>query len=99
MLPLDELASLIRQIPPGKAISYGDLGRSLTNPTSGYFVGRWIAMLDEPTPWWRVVAKGGWITTHKRSPELGQEQILRLQDEGINVEGGRVPPSALIDLL
>jgi len=56
-------------------------------------------MLDEPTPWWRVVAKGGWITTHKRSPELGQEQILRLQDEGINVEGGRVPPSALIDLL
>ena len=96
MPPIEELSRLVQLIPIGKAISYGELGQCLTNPASGYFVGRWMSMISTPVPWWRVVAKNGFITTQKRSPELGAEQVQRLIDEGIKVEGGRVPSSALI---
>lgn len=84
---LEELYALIRKIPRGCCATYGDLGRALTNPASGYFVGKWIASLPEDIPWWRVVAKGGRIAIAKRDPNLAAEQRKRLEQEGVPFNG------------
>jgi methylated-DNA-protein-cysteine methyltransferase-like protein len=93
MLPLDDLWSVIRRIPPGKVASYGEVGRALRSPASGYFVGRWMAQCPPDIPWWRVVAKSGHLSIAKRSPELAAQQERRLRDEGITIVDGRVPSS------
>ena len=96
MPPLEELWTLVRCIPEGCASTYGELGRALKYPASGYFVGRWMAQCPEDTPWWRVVAKSGYLTIGKRSPELAVIQLQRLHEEGIELEGERIASSALL---
>jgi methylated-DNA-protein-cysteine methyltransferase-like protein len=96
MIPNDELWSLIGRIPRGKVTSYGEVGKALHNPASGYFVGRWMTNCPPDVPWWRVVGKNGAILLGKRSPELAAEQESRLKKEGINVEGGLVDKTAFI---
>ena len=96
MPPFDELWSVVKRIPHGRVSSYGEIGKVLKNPTSGYFVGRWMANCPSDVPWWRVVAKDGRLPISKRSPELGLDQESRLQAEGIKIEGGLVDKSALL---
>lgn len=88
---LDELWRLVKAIPRGKVISYGELGRCLKHPASGFMVGRWMAATPEGVPWWRVVAKDGRMPISKRSPELVSEQEKRLRAEKVRfLEEGRV---------
>lgn len=82
---LDELWDLVRAIPAGKCASYGDLGRMLHNPASGFMVGRWMAQAPPDLPWWRVVAKDGRLPIHKRDPRLAEEQRLKLEREGVEI--------------
>jgi methylated-DNA-protein-cysteine methyltransferase-like protein len=96
MPPTDELWTLIKRIPRGKITSYGEIGKALHNPASGYFVGRWMLNCPPDIPWWRVVGKNGTILLGKRSPELAAEQESRLRQEGIKVEDGQADKSALI---
>lgn len=96
MLPLEELWMVVRRIPKGRAASYGEIGRALKNPASGYFVGRWMAQCPADVPWWRVVAKDGHLPLAKRSPEYAAEQLRRLQQEDVKIEDGRVSPSVLV---
>jgi len=92
----EELWKVVRAIPYGRASTYGDVGRAMKNPASGYMVGRWMTRCPPDVPWWRVVAKGGIIALSKRSPKLGMDQQSRLTEEGIKFEDGRVSPTALI---
>jgi len=94
--PLENLWEVVSRIPYGKAASYGEVGKALTYPASGYMVGRWMANCPSGVPWWRVVAKDGRLPLAKRSPEAAREQELRLESEGINIEGGHVDMSALV---
>lgn len=87
---VSELYDLVRQVPIGRCVAYGDLGRSLTNPVSGYLVGRWMSSCPPDVPWWRVVAKSGELPVHKRDPELAAAQERHLSDEGVAVTEGRV---------
>jgi methylated-DNA-protein-cysteine methyltransferase related protein len=96
MLPLDELWTIVRSIPAGRAMSYGEVGRALKNPASGYLVGRWMAQCPDDVPWWRVVAKDGRLPLAKRSPELALDQERRLLAEDVQIEDGRVSPAALL---
>jgi methylated-DNA-protein-cysteine methyltransferase-like protein len=96
MIPKEELWAIIRRIPRGSVTSYGDVGRALHHPASGYMVGRWMANCPSDVPWWRVVAKDGHIPLSKRSIEHGLEQVRRLHEEGVNVEGGLVTKTAFI---
>lgn len=96
MPPYPELWQIIGRIPPGKVTSYGEVGRALHNPASGYMVGRWLVSCPPDIPWWRVVGKNGEILTGKRSPQLGIEQETRLKQEGTNVEGGLVDKAAFV---
>lgn len=91
---LEELWSIVRSIPQGRCASYGDVGRALHNPASGYWVGRWMAQCPEDIPWWRVVAKDGRLPLHKRDPRLAEEQRGRLESEGVSFKDGRADMDA-----
>jgi methylated-DNA-protein-cysteine methyltransferase-like protein len=80
---LDELWEIVRSIPRGRVMSYGDVGRSLRYPSSGFQVGRWMTCAPEGVPWWRVVAQTGRLPLSKRSPILVLEQVERLKAEGV----------------
>lgn len=81
---LDDLWRVVREIPSGRVASYGDVGRLLRQPATGYLVGRWMAQAPPGVPWWRVVAQSGQLVTNKRSPELATEQERLLREEGVS---------------
>lgn len=85
-----ELYDMVRRVPTGSCVAYGELGRALSTPVSGYLVGRWMAACPPDVPWWRVVAKSGELPVNKRDPELAREQAERLFAEGVRVTEGRV---------
>jgi methylated-DNA-protein-cysteine methyltransferase-like protein len=80
---LDDLWRVVRDIPAGRVASYGDVGRLLRQPATGYLVGRWMAQAPPDVPWWRVVAQSGQLVTSKRSPHLAAEQERLLREEGV----------------
>jgi methylated-DNA-protein-cysteine methyltransferase-like protein len=96
MLPFAELWKVVGRIPYGHTASYGEVGKALHNPASGYMVGRWMANCPSDVPWWRVVAKDGRLPLAKRSPELAIEQEKRLIEEGVIIEDGHVSMAALV---
>lgn len=91
---LDELWDVVRSIPPGRVMSYGEVGSLLRPPVGGRTVGRWMAHAPEGVPWWRVVAKTGHLPISKRGPGFAttQEQLLR-QEGTPFVESGKVDMS------
>lgn len=82
---LDELWVVVASIPPGRVASYGDVGRALSRPATGYQVGRWMAHCPAWVPWWRVVGKDGRLPVWKRDPALAVEQRRRLIEEGVSL--------------
>lgn len=95
-LLLDELWELIRQIPRGKVCTYGALGAALSQPTTGFLIGRWMGHGNGPRdiPWWRVIAKSGQLPISKIDPVLGLEQAELLRREGVAVNKGLVDIAA-----
>ena len=88
---LHELWVLVRSIPSGQVVSYGDLGREMSTPTTGRIVGRWLARCPPDLPWWRVVGAQGDLRTSARDPKLGNLQKELLLAEGVKLREGRVP--------
>ena len=84
--------ALVRQIPRGKVMSYGQVACACP-PLTARQVGRLMAAaLDDDIPWWRVVGSDGSLRIHKRDPLLAQIQQSLLQQEGVPfTPDGRVP--------
>jgi alkylated DNA nucleotide flippase Atl1 len=62
--------ALVRQIPQGKVMSYGQVARACP-PLTPRQVGRLMAAaLEDDIPWWRVVGSDGSLRIHKRDPLL-----------------------------
>ena len=80
--------TFVAQIPPASVCTYGEIADYLG--LTARMVGS--AMRDCPPdlPWHRVVASGGRIATARRSPELAQQQLQMLVDEGVPVRNLRV---------
>ncbi len=87
---LEALWELVRSIPRGRCVSYGDIGRALPNPASGFQVGRWMANAPADIPWWRVVARDGSLPVHKKDPRIAEQQAELLCREGVPCVEGRV---------
>ena len=81
-MDLQALWELVKSIPRGKVMSYGEVGRALPNPMSGFLVGRRMRSTPEDVPWWRVVAKDGTLPVWKIDPNLEDIQTIRLKQEG-----------------
>ncbi|MEW5826797.1 MAG: MGMT family protein [Candidatus Bipolaricaulota bacterium] len=84
----ERIYAVVRQIPRGRVSTYGDVAREAGIPNGARQVGYAMAALGRvprpDVPWHRVVnAKG--------ESSLGDEQLTRLREEGILVDGrGRI---------
>jgi methylated-DNA-protein-cysteine methyltransferase related protein len=80
--------ALVRQVPPGRATTYGELAEAHFGVRTGSrVVGQAMAACPADLPWWRVVYANG-------APKPGpgrDEQRARLADEGVPLTAdGRV---------
>ena len=88
----EELQNLLRQIPKGRATTFGDLARALGDVVAARWVAQTVRSGDLPDdcPAHRVTLKSG---------ELGgnnpEEQTQKLRSEDIRVENGRVDLNAV----
>lgn len=76
---------LVRQIPPGKVATYGQIAALLGSPRGARLVGWALRSLDNSVPWQRVINRDGMISIENLncSKDL-QAQLLK--NEGIVVE-------------
>ncbi|GIV11030.1 MAG: hypothetical protein KatS3mg020_0521 [Fimbriimonadales bacterium] len=83
--------ALVRRIPAGKVMSYGQVAEHCP-PLTARQVGRIMASaLEDDIPWWRVVGSDGSLRIYKRDPMLAQLQKAYLQSEGVQfTPDGRV---------
>ncbi len=76
---------VVRLVPAGHVTTYGDVGSVLGSPRYARQVGWALAALretDSDVPWQRVINAQGAIS-HRGDFERAQEQIERLEEEGI----------------
>jgi methylated-DNA-protein-cysteine methyltransferase-like protein len=77
---------VIRKIPRGRVLTYGDVAGLAGRPTSARRVGYALfAVRDPEVPWWRVVNARGEISLRHHSGPGGpeDEQRFRLLQEGV----------------
>jgi methylated-DNA-protein-cysteine methyltransferase-like protein len=86
---LTEIWRLVRQIPRGCVVTYGDIARALRPPCNPRLIGRALGKAPPglSLPWHRVLAAGGRIAL---PGEYGLDQRMRLQTEGVTFSGKRV---------
>ncbi|MCP3979523.1 MAG: methyltransferase [bacterium] len=83
----DGVHALVRRIPKGRVMTYGQIATSIENRLSARAVGWAMNGCPEDVPWQRVVnARGGCST--ERLPDLpGGLQQAMLEQEGVEFSG------------
>jgi methylated-DNA-protein-cysteine methyltransferase-like protein len=87
-----KVAAVVREVPAGRVVTYGDVGAALGSPRVARQVGWALAALpvDTDVPWQRVINAKGTIS-HKGELVRAEEQRRRLEDEGVVFDAaGRV---------
>lgn len=82
-----EILRQIRRIPRGKVATYGDVAYAAGYPGAARQVAWALHGRGRTVPWQRVIGSGGRILC---TGELGFEQRLRLEGEGVRFIGLRV---------
>ncbi|WP_163971077.1 MGMT family protein [Oceanobacillus halotolerans] len=80
-----EVLTIIRSIPEGKVMTYGQIARFAGSPRAARQVVRILHSMSKKhhLPWHRIVNAKGQIAL--KNDELYHEQIINLQMEGIEV--------------
>ncbi len=76
--------AVIRAIPPGRVMTYGDVAAYAGRPRQARRVGYALAVSnDQDVPWWRVINAQGSIS--ERTRDGGSESMQRdlLEAEGV----------------
>ena len=82
--------ALVRRIPSGHVVTYGQVATLVGRVRSARAVGGAIAHCPDDVPWHRVVNAQGRIS--RRRSESGMlTQRIRLEQEGVRLRRGRVP--------
>lgn len=85
MTPFTErAAAVIRSIPRGEVLTYGEVAREAGSPGAAKAVGNLLSRTDG-LPWWRVVTADGRLVPHKE-----EEHARLLRAEGVPIRAGRV---------
>ena len=79
---------VIRAIPSGRVMTYGDVARAAGHPRWARRVGYALSALNDPrVPWWRVVNAAGRISRGGgRTPEGVDLQRDLLEAEGVDLD-------------
>lgn len=84
------ILEVIRQIPRGQVLGYGEVAAKAGLPGRARLVARLLGLNDDPAlPWHRVLRSDGRIAMPEGSAGW-REQSQRLRAEGVLVEKGRV---------
>jgi methylated-DNA-protein-cysteine methyltransferase-like protein len=78
---------VILSIPRGRVASYGQVAAAAGYPLYHRQVARLLRNCGDGLPWHRVLGSGGYIKTRQ---DLGVEQRLRLEMEGVRFAGKHV---------
>ncbi len=78
-----EICRVIRSIPPGEVMTYGEVAEEAGRPGAARAVGNILRTTGESLPWWRVVGAGWRIQT-------GERQARLLESEGWSVDRKRL---------
>src|SRR5690606_39297020 len=81
--------SAVRDIPAGRVATYGGVAAVAGLPRRARLVGRALRGCPADVPWHRVVASPGRIAFPPGSEDY-EEQLRRLQAEGVACLGGRI---------
>ena len=80
----DAVLEVIRSIPPGRVMSYGEVADEAGYPRAGRAVGTLLRTTAAICPWWRVV---GWDGRLRAPDALRQSELLAA--EGVAIRHGR----------
>ena len=79
---------LVRRIPPGRVMTYGEIALALGAPRAARVVGGALRHCPDPegVPWQRVVNAGGGISPRRHPEHRVHEQAKLLRQEGVEIE-------------
>ena len=80
---------LVRRVPRGTVVTYGQIAVMLGAPRSARAVGGAMRRCPEDVPWHRVVNAQGGISRRGRAASALTQRIL-LEQEGVPLRRGRV---------
>ncbi|MEH7386783.1 MGMT family protein [Bacillus sp. JJ1521] len=86
MKPFSEnVIQIIKQIPPGKVMTYGQIAKLAGSPRGARQVVRVLHSMSKKynLPWFRVINSKGEIAIHDEETQTAQ--IIFLEDEGVEV--------------
>ncbi len=80
--------AVIRAIPHGRVMTYGDIAKQAGNPKWARRVGYALSACSDPSvPWWRVINAQGRISKGEaRAPEGVDQQRDLLESEGVYID-------------
>lgn len=85
----DQVYAVVRQIPPGKVASYGQVAAMLGHPRAARTVGWALAALREAEehdiPWQRVINAQGRVSI-RHMEHAPEEQQMLLEAEGVQFD-------------
>ncbi|MBI5584271.1 MAG: MGMT family protein [Deltaproteobacteria bacterium] len=73
---------IIRSIPPGSVLTYGQVAALADTPRAARQVGRILYFYGESVPWQRVINHYGGLSTYKVGS--GERQRVLLEEEGLS---------------
>lgn len=82
---------MIRAIPQGKVLTYGDVARLAGSPRGARQVGWLLNQCGDDLPWWRVVNARGEVSVRNSEGMSRQLHLLR-------AEGSLQSGSSIVDL-
>lgn len=83
-MTFENIYRVVRRIPAGFVLSYGDVAALCPTSVSARTVGWAMSVAPEGVPWHRVVNHQGRLSIGKRSVLLQELQRNLLQAEGVN---------------
>lgn len=75
---------MLRSLPPGGVVTYGEVALEAGRPGAARSVGTFLATSGGAYPWWRVVNASGRLV-----PGHEAEHARRLRAEGVEVDEAR----------
>ena len=84
-----QVYALVRRIPAGRMVTYGQVAALLGRPRAARAVGGAMGRCPAGVPWHRVVNAQGRISRRSRAASMVTQRML-LEREGVRLQRGRV---------
>ena len=81
--------ALVRRVPPGRVVTYGQVAALLGAPQAARAVGQAMRYCAPGVPWHRVVNRGGGISRRGNLGSMMSQRLL-LEGEGVRFVRDRV---------